>query len=269
MTLRLEEELAEGMRTRTSGLRPPPDLVARAARQWRRRRRRGMAVAGLGAGAAVVAAAAFAFQPAGTAPPRLVLTAAQVSERAMAALSSDDVLHVTGSLTVQGRTGPMEYWFDPVTNDSRRSAPDGGGYSWMIFDGGVATITAVDPASRTWWSDRRTVPDAKAGKLGGASPDELRAALRDGAYGLVGPATVGGVAATRLRASTPMGVDDLWVDTATYRTLRREIVKHDPDGDAVIRLDFTWQPRTDASLAPLRVAVPAGYTRVGSGGVPR
>ncbi|MEU8003345.1 hypothetical protein AB0B66_19485 [Catellatospora sp. NPDC049111] len=275
MNISLEDELAAGMREHTADLRPSPDLLDRAARRNRRRtagRAVGTGVFGL---AAVVAVAMTALGGSPAAPtadpgPRSapeLLTVGMVSERAVAALAGDDVQHIVSTTTYRGTTEHGEWWFDRTTGDSRithLSAPGGAATMdlWQLVRDDTLTMTQVFHQDRSFLRlDRALNGERPAGPAGG-TPEELRAALRRGdGYTLVGPVDLDGRAVLHLRLDFEDGSDELWVDAETYRAVRRETVKHTPDGDALNRMDFAWQPRTAESLKPLAVTIPSGYTQ--------
>lgn len=275
MNSSLEEELAAGMREHTADLRPSADLLDRAARRNRRRfagRAVGTGVFGL---AAVVAVAMTALGGAPAAPsadpgPRPapeLLTVGMVSERAVTALAGDDVQHVVSTTTHQGAIEHGEWWFDQTTGDSRIThLPAPGGAStmdlWQLVRDDTLTMTQVFHDDRSFVRDERPLNGRRPSGPAGGTPEELRAALRRGdGYTLVGPVDLDGRAVLHLRLEFEDGSDELWVDAETYRAVRRETVKHTPDGDARNRLDFEWLSRTPDSLAPLTVTIPTGYTQ--------
>jgi hypothetical protein len=265
MNVRLEDELVAGMREQTAALRPSADLLDRAARA-NRRRTVGMGVA-TGAFALAAVLAVTMAQLGGTpAAPGLrtapeMLTVAQVSERAVAALAADDLQRVTWSVTADGRyENRFVAWFDQTTGDTRLTSlyANDTPYEevWLVLRAGTLTITDVDHEARTWCREIR--PEAgtatTVGPAGG-TPDELRAALRDGRYTLVGAETLDGRAVQHLRQAGDAEPDELWVDSETYRAVRRVIVEN-----TRMQMDFEWLARTAESLAPLTVTIPPGYT---------
>jgi hypothetical protein len=286
MRVRLEDELARGMRERTAGLRPAPDLVARAARGHRRRRRGRLAVGGAGglAVAAVTVAALGAGAGPTPSPPPVaggsaassparapqMLTVAQVSQRAVAALDAGEVRHSTGTLTVDGRTQRTETWYDPVTGAFRQRQlqtlrGEARHEVWIVPGPGHATVTVLDLDARTWYQDRREpVPARKLAAVTGEDPDDLRAALRRGELRLIGPETVDGAELIRLRADYEGASEELWVDADTYRPVRRVTLSERPGPGEVTRVEvaYRWSPRAAEALAPLEVTIPAGFVRV-------
>lgn len=276
MTTRLEEELVAGMRERTTSLRLSGDIVARAARRRRRRARLAAGSGVLGTAAALaVMLAALGGDPAaapgaadGDGSPPEMLTVTQVSQRAAAALAGDDVKYAVVTTSYDGRTARTELWQDPVTGNSRRTGVDypGGpeGDTWVIFGPSGVTVTHVDRTTRTWWRFERPDRSALPVDWTRGTPEELRRALLDGdhAYELVGPEKIDGQAVVHLRSTRKGGAEDLWVDASSYRPVRW-VVGKPGDGKTIRRQeDIRWMPRGPESLAPLTVAVPAGFTRV-------
>lgn len=295
MTMQLEDELAAAMREQTAGLRPSADLLDRAARR-NRRRTVGTGIATGAFGLAAVLAVTMtalggtpAVPPVGPGTPAApeLLTVAQVTERAVAALAADDVLHVRSRITTapEGDVLTDEQWYDEAGRRARvtRVGADGAASNevWIAIEGDTVTTTLVDHARRTWSRSARQVTqdgtgvvrfpaDPSGGRGFGAAgagntTEQLRAALTEGGYALVGPETRNGFEVLRLRAARDggpdvTGTDDLWVDAETYRAVRRETVWHTSVGDNRIELDFEWLPRGAESSAPFTVRVPAGYT---------
>ncbi|GAA2397048.1 hypothetical protein [Catellatospora methionotrophica] len=269
-----EDELSAGMREHTADLKPSADLLDRAARRNRRRTAAMASGTGVFALAAVVAVAMTALGGTPVAPvepgPRPapeLLTVAMVQERAVAALAADDLQHVVSTVDHQGRTEHGEWWFDQQTGDSRITelrAPGGTVTMdlWQLVRDDKLTMTQVFHGDRSYVLLERPLNGQRPPGPAGSTPGELRAALQRGdGYTLVGPADLDGQAVLHLRLTFEDGSDDLWVDAQTYRAVRRETVKHTPDGDARNRLEFTWQPRTSESLKPLTATIPPGYTQ--------
>ncbi|GIG01442.1 hypothetical protein [Catellatospora citrea] len=275
MNIDLEDELATGMREHTADLKPSADLLDRAARRNRRRTAAMASGTGVFALAAVVAVAMTALGGTPAAPPvepgappaPELLTVAMVQERAVAALAADDVQHIVQTVTYRGTTDHGEWWFDQVTGDSHIThlqAPGGAVQMdlWQLVRDDKLTMTQVFHGDRSYVVHERPLDGQHPVGPAGSTPDELRAALRRGeGYTLVGPEDLDGRAVLHLRYDFEDGTDELWVDAQTYRAVRRETVKHTPDGDSRNRMDFTWQARDAESLKPLAVKVPDGYTQ--------
>lgn len=127
----------------------------------------------------------------------------------------------------------------------------------------VATVT-VNYRDRTWWRATLTLkPGARTpaqpscispGVLPGHETWQsvIRQELSCGAYTENGRQRVDGVDAMKLSGSN--GVV-LWIDPATYLPVRQA----DPGARVT---DFRWFRATPASLANLKVTVPAGFRRV-------
>ena len=263
----LEDQLVAGMREHTAGLTPAPDLLDRAVRGNRRRRARFAAATGaLGVTAVLtVVFASTGTPPAAPAPlARPVLTAAEVSQRAIAALATDDVEHARIVVRQQDKQYTQEFWYDSVTGDMRHHdvvplIGDRLTDTWTIRRNGTATVAYVDHAARTWWTHERPDDTGKSGSHAPYTPEELRQQLSEGTYQLVGEEQLDGQPVIHLRKSYNPGGEDLWVDAGTYRAVRRQIVKAAPIGDIVATLDFDWPPRTPESLRPLVFTPPDGY----------
>ena len=128
---------------------------------------------------------------------------------------------------------------------------------------GTATL-AVNYRDRTWWRATmtlkpRTPPPAQPSCLGPGVFSEsetwqsfIRQELSCGAYTENGHQRVDGIDAIKLTGSN--GVV-LWIDPKTYLPVRQA-------GTAALVTDFRWFRATPASLAHLKVAVPAGFRRV-------
>jgi hypothetical protein len=281
VTTRIEDELVAGMREQTAGLLPPQDLVDRATRR-NRRRRAGLATAATAIGLAGVLSVSMATLGRG-APERpsaaatqsapAMLTVAEISNLAVAALATDDIEHVTATVSQNRRSYREEFWYDPTTRSARHHSVqplpgDPVEDTWLIANAGHVVVTYVNRSTRTWWASERTMPDGKTASQFPYTPDELRAALSRGdSYRLVGNEKIGDLAVLHLRDErSEGGSDDLWVDAATYRAVRRVIVKGSGERAIRVQLDFDWQPRTDKNLAPLTVAVPDGFRQIDPSG---
>jgi hypothetical protein len=291
MNIRLEEDLAEGMRAYAGRLRLTGDVLGAAARRHRRRRavRRSAYAAGVVALAGALAAGLSASNAAppgrstDAAPPDpsadawrgtpRMMTVAEVSTQINTALA--DAEHMIEYVVIRGRHPAIsfddEVWFDPTTGAVRRHAEASAGKpmldSWSTRDGDRSTTVLVDRVRRVWWTYTREIPEGK--EFHGRSPttpDKVRAALarRGSRLTLVGPEQIDGLATLHLRMTVDgaRGTDDLWVDATTYRVVRRVIVKQDPGGDLRIQEDFRWLERTPEALAAMTFTPPAGFTEI-------
>ena len=103
---------------------------------------------------------------------------------------------------------------------------------WQVVRGDTLTMTDVSPPRAGAVPGSTAASTASITRPDRRTPDELRAALgRGDGYTLVGPADLDGQAVLHLRRMFEDGTDELWVDAQTYRAVRRETVKHTPDGD--------------------------------------
>jgi hypothetical protein len=279
MSTRLEEELAAGMCERVTHLRPRDDLVARAAHRNHRRRARlaaGCAAVGVSA-VLVVTVAGLNGGTARTGPtgaagatgatPQL-LTAVQVAQRAAAALAADDIKYAVVTTTYDARTVRTELWQDPATGNSRRSGVNYPGGpeedSWVTFGESEVVVTQVNHTARTWTRFERPGPIDLPSDWTLDTPEKLRQALLDGgrAYELVGPEEIDGRAVVHLRSTIKGGGEDLWVDAQSYRPVRLVVVKPGDGRNMRRQEDIQWLRRDAESLAPLTVAIPAGFARI-------
>ena len=125
-----------------------------------------------------------------------------------------------------------------------------------------ATTVAVNYTDSTWWRaaitlkpgfkippQPRCAPDASP--AAGGWPAFIRGELSCGVYRTDGRQRVDGVDAIRLTGSRGLV---LWINPATYLPVRQ--------ADGGQRTDFRWLRATPASLARLRVTVPAGFRAV-------
>ncbi|GIF69383.1 hypothetical protein Ais01nite_74180 [Asanoa ishikariensis] len=268
MTTRLEEELADAMRSRAERLRPTGGLVERAVRQHRRRRTRSIATAGAFAVLAIAAAATLSptygrtdQTPDGPA----MLPVAAITERATAALALDDIEH---SVTTDNRYGTYEEcWRDRVTGDFRcrynESKPRvRDTESWSVVRAaspGKVTLlhTFVDHTARTWATRDMEIPAGWPSH----EPESPRSLLERGELEMVGEESIDGTATYHLRRQHSdvtgyAGVDHLWVETASFRLVRSVF-----ENDYRRQTDYEWIPRSTESLELLKPAVPNGYSR--------
>jgi hypothetical protein len=127
---------------------------------------------------------------------------------------------------------------------------------------GTATV-AVNYRDRTWWrATAAPLPGTRSPAQAGCFPPGVlpaseswqsffRQELSCGAYTEDGRQRVDGIDAIKLAGNGVV----LWIDPATYLPVRQA----DPGGGVT---DFRWLRATPASLAHLKVAVPAGFRRV-------
>ncbi len=87
---------------------------------------------------------------------------------------------------------------------------------------------------------------------GGGWPGFIRSQLACGAYTVVGRQAVGGVNAIKITGAS--GAFTFWVNPATYLPVQMALPQQ--------RTEFQWLSPTPASLAHLKVAVPAGFKQV-------
>jgi hypothetical protein len=130
---------------------------------------------------------------------------------------------------------------------------------------GMTTVT-VDYRDRTWW--RATTaplhprPGARTPVQPRCSPTNvmparetwqsfIRQELSCGAFTEGGRQRVDGIDAIKLISNGEV----LWIDPSTYLPVREAV----PDGGVI---DFRWYRASPASLAKLKVTVPAGFRRV-------
>jgi hypothetical protein len=129
-------------------------------------------------------------------------------------------------------------------------------------DGHGATAVAVNYRDRTWWQATVTrkpgvrvpaQPSCSAeGFPGPENPQSvIRQELSCGAYTEDGRQRVDGIDAIKLTGSRGLV---LWIDPATYLPVRQVVPGAEPD-----QTDFRWYPATSASLARLKVVVPAAF----------
>jgi len=134
-----------------------------------------------------------------------------------------------------------------------------------VWDGG--TTVAVDYHDRTWWratqapvhrrpgartpvQPRCSAPDETA--LSGTWQSFIRQELSCGAFTEGGRQRVDGIDAVKLISNGEV----LWIDPSTYLPVREA----GPGTGGVT--DFRWYRATPASLAKLKLTVPAGFRRV-------
>jgi hypothetical protein len=136
-------------------------------------------------------------------------------------------------------------------------------------------LTEIEVSYRdaSWWRAAQTLnPDAQ-GPAPGCShqgypdlassgwPAYIRQELSCGVYHLDGRQRVDGIDAVKLTGDIPGGRLVLWIDPATYLPVR-ETDSGGPPGAGPVQIDFRWFPVTAASLAHLKVSVPASFRQV-------
>ncbi|GIF69550.1 hypothetical protein Ais01nite_75850 [Asanoa ishikariensis] len=259
MTTRLEEELAEGMRSWSHGLRPTDGLVAHAARQHRRRRRRSLTTVGAVAAVAIAVTATLGQ----TSRQPEMLSVAAITKQASAALAGDDIEHSVWTATyADGVPMSQECWRDPVTTDRhcRTLTPQPGARNsetWRDVEkepsGAITWLhTNVDHTDRTWTTRLMRFPE------GDSLPEtqDPRSLLESGLFHLVGAEVIDGNDTLHIRRESPGATDDIWVDAETFHLVRTV-----RESDGREQLDYDWLPRDAASLRLLEPVVPEGYVR--------
>jgi hypothetical protein len=135
------------------------------------------------------------------------------------------------------------------------------------------TVTGVSYRGTTWWRATQTLkPTAQMpapgcgqqGYPGGSSdwPAYLRQELSCGVYHQDGRQWVDGIDAVKLTTENKAGRLVLWINPATYLPVRETDSGGPVPGQPSVQTDFRWFPATAASLAPLKVRVPAGFRQV-------
>jgi hypothetical protein len=294
MSAQLRQLLRGGMERFVEDVRPPQGLALRAYQHRRKRRLTARAATATGVAAALTAVGVAGLTGAfGPGNGQQVQTAAYVSlvRHALASQADDGLVGYartvlpTGTV-VEPKRGNWETWPGGAgsprsalaaavmiawsyQNESAMTALDAAGQPVAAEQNtasgrhGVATL-AVNDRDRTWWRATLTLkPRARTpaqpscfspGVLPGSEswPSAIRQELSCGAYTENGRQRVDGIDAMKLTGSN--GVV-LWIDPATYLPVRQA----GPGGRVT---DFRWLRATPASLANLKVTVPAGFRRV-------
>jgi hypothetical protein len=209
-------------------------------------------------------------------------TAAYVVHHMRAAVAANTAVMVTREHAPDSQTGkPVfdETWSSRQSDTSRSADLDPSG---TPTSGYVVTVTpkrtvsiAINYQNHTW--RKTTYPFGSSSSSSGPAPlpvtpkqeaDQLRADVAAGTVTLVGPATVDGQSAIELtEGSFKTGVQDTWVDPATYLPIREiDTAPGLPQSsDQTIQDDYQWLPDTPANLKLLTAAaaIPAGFTEVG------
>jgi hypothetical protein len=131
------------------------------------------------------------------------------------------------------------------------------------------TAVVVSYRDATWWRATQTqppgaqVPAPACSRLTDPGSDRWWAYIAQelpcGVYHLDGRQWVDGIDAVKLTGRRGRVV--LWIDPATYLPVR-EFHSMGPPGVGPGQIDFRWFPVTAASLAHLKVSVPAGFRQV-------
>jgi hypothetical protein len=172
--------------------------------------------------------------------------------------TDDTVLHIH-------QTGPddvVDTWWDGPDGDRSRivvNAPDGTPEYDLTLTrqpDGTTTALQVDHAVRQWFDGAPTDRDVHT-----MWPD-VRAALADGSFTLVGPTTLEGRAVVEVErvGSDGKGTTHLWADADTYLPVHSTYVT--ADGATTWTADFEWLPADAANRAQLDPVVPPGFTEV-------
>jgi hypothetical protein len=294
MNAQLRQLLRGGMERFVEDVGPPQGLALRAYQHRRKRRLTARAATATGVAAALTAVGVAGLTGAfGPGNGQQVQTAAFVSLVRHALASQADGGLVGYARTVQPAGTVVEpepgNWKDlpgggrsprsgvasavmitwSYQNESAMTALDATGQSVAAEQNtasgrySVATL-AVNDRDRTWWRATLTLkPRVPAPPQPSCfSPEALpahetwqsfiRQELSCGAYTRDGRQRVDGIDATKLTGSN--GVV-LWIDPKTYLPVRQA----GPGGRVT---DFRWYRATPASLAKLKVAIPAGFRRV-------
>jgi hypothetical protein len=131
------------------------------------------------------------------------------------------------------------------------------------------TESEVSYRDATWWRATQAlnlgaqVPAPPCSQQGdpdpGSWPAYIRQELSCGRYHQDGRQRVDGIDAVKLTGDRGRLV--IWIDAATYLPVR-ETDSMGPPGVGPVQIDFRWFPVTAASLAHLKVRVPAGFRQV-------
>jgi hypothetical protein len=301
MSTDIEQELRGAMERFTGDARIPPGLAVKAYRHQQKRRvtTRAVAAAGtaavLAAGGVAAAGAAGAFGSASPSPARATYTAYVVRhvEHALGSpglnslLEQDHTAYAAGNSLQPVPTGLIGSAHGPA---GRSSWPVGSSLSLSyrgttkfsafsadgqhVFDLGLSTAhrtvsaTAVFYHNHTWWTSAPGLklpagfggpPGCVRGQLivvrggqGNGWPAFIRSQLACGAYTVVGRQLVGGVNAIKITGAS--GAFTFWVNPATYLPVQMTLPQQ--------RTEFQWLSPTQASLAQLKVTVPAGFRQL-------
>jgi hypothetical protein len=215
------------------------------------------------------------------AQPRLQ-TAAYIVRHLRAAVAANTAVLYVREHAPDSQTGqPVfdETWSSRQSDTSRSAelAPSGtptSGYVVTVRPNRTVSI-AIDYRKHTW--SKTTYPFGSSSSAAGPAPlpvtpkqqaARLRADVAAGKETLVGPATVDGQSAIELtKGSFQAGVQDTWVNPATYLPIREiDTAPGLPRSSGqTIQEDYQWLPDTAANLRLLTAAaaIPPGFTEVG------
>jgi hypothetical protein len=296
MSAQLRQLLRGGMERFVEDVRPPQGLALRAYQHRRKRRLAARAASATGVAAALTAVGVAGLTGAfGPGNGQQLQTAAYVSlvRHALASQADGGLVGYSRAVlrsgtALEAEPGNWKVWSGggpsprsalaaavmigwTYQNRSTRTALDAAGQPVAAEQNtangrhGMATV-AVDYRDRTWWRATTTLkPGARTPAQpscfspGGVQPvfsetwqSYIRQELSCGAYTENGHQRVDGIDAIKLTGSN--GVV-LWINPATYLPVRQA-------GPGAGVTDFRWYRATPASLAKLKVAIPAGFRRV-------
>jgi hypothetical protein len=215
------------------------------------------------------------------AQPRLQ-TAAYVVRHLRAAVAANTAVLYVREHAPDSQTGkPVfdETWSSRQSDTSRSADLDPSGAptsGYLVTVRRERTVSiAIDYRKHSW--SKTTYPFGSSSPASGPAPlpvtpkqqaARLRADVAAGKETLVGPATVDGRTAIELtEGSFQTGVQDTWVDPATYLPIREiDTAPGLPrSSDQTIQEDYQWLPDTPANLRLLTAAaaIPPGFTEVG------
>jgi hypothetical protein len=135
------------------------------------------------------------------------------------------------------------------------------------------TAVVVSYRDATWWRATRILkpgaqvpaPGCRQSEPGGSNgwPAYIRQELSCGMYHQDGRQWVDGIDAVKLTGNSRL-LREMWIDPATYLPVRETYlpVRGAPGPTVPVSTDFRWFPVTAASLAHLKVSVPAGFHQV-------
>jgi hypothetical protein len=296
----VEELLRDGMRRATDDVRMAPGLAGRLiGRAAGRRRRRLITRAGV-AGGTVLGAAGLAAvagiaiggpltTPSARPAAARVQTVSYVmgqANRALTAMAGGPALaQLTWTVTGRAPAGlNATGWLYNESPQSQVMVRYGDGHRSAIqvvrrwheqhLD---LTITAVNYQHKTWTRlpARPGFGPARAPscQLPGLvtvymSPAALHQLMACGDYSIVGRPRVDGVPTIELavdkigKMTFPRSIETIWVNSSTYLPVR---ILLGPPKIAKIQVDLRWLPVTPASLAHVKLSIPAGFKHTGPG----